>query len=89
MVLDHKLYKFISNYFVFQAPLDAQGEDVVSDKSLITVSQLSLVDLAGSERSGRTKASGDRIKEAGKRIFSMFLKSLILDLQILCMSWNN
>lgn len=30
------------------------------------VSQLSLVDLAGSERNNRTKAVGDRIKEAGE-----------------------
>jgi hypothetical protein len=29
------------------------------------MSQLCLVDLAGSERCGRTKASGDRLKEAG------------------------
>ncbi|XP_045585184.2 kinesin-like protein KIF23 isoform X1 [Procambarus clarkii] len=50
---------------VVQAPLDAQGEDVVTDKSSIIVSQLSLVDLAGSERNVRTKAVGDRIKEAG------------------------
>ncbi|XP_042224138.1 kinesin-like protein KIF23 isoform X1 [Homarus americanus] len=50
---------------VVQAPLDAQGEDVVTDKNAITVSQLSLVDLAGSERNIRTKAVGDRIKEAG------------------------
>ena len=49
-----------------QAPLDAQGEDVVTDKSAIVVSQLSLVDLAGSERNLRTKAAGDRIKEAGE-----------------------
>ncbi|XP_071535053.1 kinesin-like protein KIF23 isoform X2 [Panulirus ornatus] len=50
---------------VVQAPLDAQGEDVVTDKNAMTVSQLSLVDLAGSERNIRTKAVGDRIKEAG------------------------
>ncbi|XP_053648814.1 kinesin-like protein KIF23 isoform X1 [Cherax quadricarinatus] len=50
---------------VVQAPLDAQGEDVVTAKNAITVSQLSLVDLAGSERNTRTKAVGDRIKEAG------------------------
>ncbi|XP_050689263.1 kinesin-like protein KIF23 isoform X5 [Eriocheir sinensis] len=50
---------------VVQAPLDAQGEDVVTDKNAMLVSQLSLVDLAGSERNLRTKAVGDRIKEAG------------------------
>ncbi|XP_076070028.1 kinesin family member pavarotti isoform X2 [Oratosquilla oratoria] len=50
---------------VAQAPLDANGESIVADKSVITVSQLSLVDLAGSERTSRTKASGDRLKEAG------------------------
>ncbi|KAK3876291.1 hypothetical protein Pcinc_018919 [Petrolisthes cinctipes] len=50
---------------VVQAPLDAQGEEVVTEKENITVSQLSLVDLAGSERNVRTKAVGDRVKEAG------------------------
>nr|XP_027230182.1 kinesin-like protein KIF23 isoform X1 [Penaeus vannamei] len=50
---------------VVQAPLDAQGEEVVTDKASMMVSQLSLVDLAGSERNNRTKAVGDRIKEAG------------------------
>lgn len=50
---------------VVQAPLDAQGEEVVTDKSSISISQLSLVDLAGSERTNRTKATGDRLKEAG------------------------
>lgn len=54
------------HFLHLQAPLDAQGEDVVTDKSAIVVSQLSLVDLAGSERNLRTKAIGDRIKEAGK-----------------------
>ena len=29
------------------------------------VSQLSLVDLAGSERTSRTRATGDRLREAG------------------------
>ncbi|KAK7069128.1 Kinesin-like protein kif23 [Halocaridina rubra] len=50
---------------IVQAPLDAQGEDIISDKSSITVSQFSLVDLAGSERNNRTRATGDRVKEAG------------------------
>jgi len=48
--------------------LDAQGEEVVDDKGMICVSQLSLVDLAGSERYGRTGATGDRLKEAGMRM---------------------
>ena len=48
-----------------QAPLDTEGEEVVEDKGMICVSQLSLVDLAGSERYGRTGATGDRLKEAG------------------------
>lgn len=39
---------------------------MVTDKSAIVVSQLSLVDLAGSERNLRTRAAGDRIKEAGR-----------------------
>ena len=32
---------------------------------MISVSQLSLCDLAGSERTSRTKADGDRIRQAG------------------------
>ncbi|XP_055376504.1 kinesin-like protein KIF23 [Condylostylus longicornis] len=48
-----------------QAPVDSQGEDIMRDKSVITVSQLSLVDLAGSERTNRTKNTGQRLREAG------------------------
>ncbi|XP_061451506.1 kinesin-like protein KIF23 isoform X8 [Rhineura floridana] len=48
-----------------QAPLDANGDNVLQDRELITLSQLSLVDLAGSERTNRTKAEGNRLREAG------------------------
>uniref|UniRef100_A0A3Q1I340 Kinesin-like protein n=1 Tax=Anabas testudineus TaxID=64144 RepID=A0A3Q1I340_ANATE len=48
-----------------QAPLDADGDNILQDKNQITVSQLCLVDLAGSERTGRTGAEGTRIREAG------------------------
>nr|XP_020474984.1 kinesin-like protein KIF23 isoform X2 [Monopterus albus] len=48
-----------------QAPLDADGDNVLQDKNQVTVSQLCLVDLAGSERTGRTGAEGTRIREAG------------------------
>ncbi|KAJ6662927.1 hypothetical protein lerEdw1_011131 [Lerista edwardsae] len=48
-----------------QAPLDADGDNVLQEKELITLSQLSLVDLAGSERTNRTKAEGNRLREAG------------------------
>ncbi|KAL5468996.1 hypothetical protein EMCRGX_G030160 [Ephydatia muelleri] len=48
-----------------QAPLDPSGEEVIQDKSKVTVSQISLVDLAGSERTSRTNSSGDRLREAG------------------------
>ncbi|XP_039989627.1 kinesin-like protein KIF23 isoform X3 [Xiphias gladius] len=48
-----------------QAPLDADGDDILQDKSQVNVSQLCLVDLAGSERTGRTGAEGTRIREAG------------------------
>lgn len=48
-----------------QAPVDSQGEYVMQDKNIITVSQLSLVDLAGSERTNRTKNTGQRLREAG------------------------
>ncbi|XP_058502034.1 kinesin-like protein KIF23 isoform X1 [Solea solea] len=48
-----------------QAPLDAEGDNILQDKNQVTVSQLCLVDLAGSERTGRTGAEGTRIREAG------------------------
>ncbi|KAM3609752.1 uncharacterized protein V6R79_019786 [Siganus canaliculatus] len=48
-----------------QAPLDADGDNILQDKNQVTVSQLCLVDLAGSERTGRTGAEGTRIREAG------------------------
>ncbi|XP_075714473.1 kinesin-like protein KIF23 isoform X2 [Rhinoderma darwinii] len=48
-----------------QAPLDADGDNVLQEKEQVTVSQLSLVDLAGSERTNRTKAEGSRLREAG------------------------
>eukprot|EP01135_Chromosphaera_perkinsii_P006707 Nk52_evm21s559 gene=Nk52_evmTU21s559 len=55
----------IFNIRVVQAPLDEEGESVLQTSKYIRASQLSLVDLAGSERYSRTKASGDRLKEAG------------------------
>lgn len=53
----------VFNIKIVQAPRDADGE-VVRDTKFMNVSQLSLVDLAGSERVGRTKNTGDRLKEA-------------------------
>ncbi|NXS91452.1 KIF23 protein, partial [Jacana jacana] len=48
-----------------QAPLDADGDNVLQEKEQIVLSQLSLVDLAGSERTNRTRAEGNRLREAG------------------------
>ncbi|KAM6961347.1 kinesin-like protein KIF23 isoform 2-T2 [Aplochiton taeniatus] len=48
-----------------QAPLDADGDNILQDKSQVSVSQLCLVDLAGSERTSRTRAEGSRLREAG------------------------
>ncbi|KAM9410638.1 kinesin-like protein KIF23 isoform 5-T5 [Pholidichthys leucotaenia] len=48
-----------------QAPLDADGDHILQDKSQVNVSQLCLVDLAGSERTSRTRAEGSRLREAG------------------------
>ncbi|KAM3869948.1 kinesin-like protein KIF23 [Diretmus argenteus] len=48
-----------------QAPLDADGENILQDKDQVSVSQLCLVDLAGSERTSRTRAEGNRLREAG------------------------
>ncbi|XP_050443213.1 kinesin-like protein KIF23 [Adelges cooleyi] len=49
-----------------QAPLDADGVNVIQDKKYTVVSQLSLVDLAGSERAGKAKTTGQRLQEAGE-----------------------
>lgn len=67
-VLNHESSRSHSvfNIRLVQAPLDPSGEEILLDKSQVTVSQLSLVDLAGSERQDRTKAAGDRLKEAGQ-----------------------
>ncbi|KAI1904412.1 hypothetical protein AGOR_G00005370 [Albula goreensis] len=48
-----------------QAPLDADGDNILQDKDQVNVSQLCLVDLAGSERTNRTQAQGSRLREAG------------------------
>ncbi|GIY18875.1 kinesin-like protein KIF23 [Caerostris darwini] len=50
---------------VVHAPLDPLGAEVLLDKDLISVGQLSLVDLAGSERCTRTKSAGQKLREAG------------------------
>ncbi|XP_073068184.1 kinesin-like protein KIF23 isoform X6 [Manis javanica] len=55
----------VFNIRLAQAPLDADGNSVLQEKEQITISQLSLVDLAGSERTNRTKAEGNRLREAG------------------------
>lgn len=48
-----------------QAPLNPRGDAVITDPTMICISQLSLCDLAGSERISRTKTEGERIKQAG------------------------
>jgi kinesin family protein 23 len=56
----------IFNIRVVAVPLDALGEDILSDSTQLVVSQLSLVDLAGSERTNRTGNTGARLTEASK-----------------------
>ena len=55
----------VFNIKLVQAPLDADGDNVLHEKEQITISQLSLVDLAGSERTNQTKAEGNRLHEGG------------------------
>uniref|UniRef100_A0A0N8ET53 Kinesin-like protein n=1 Tax=Heterocephalus glaber TaxID=10181 RepID=A0A0N8ET53_HETGA len=55
----------VFNIKLVKAPLDADGDNVLQEKEQITISQLFLVDLAGSERTNRTKAEGNRLREAG------------------------
>ena len=57
----------VFNIKLVQAPLDADGDNVLHEKEQITISQLSLVDLAGSERTNQTKAEGNRLREAGEQ----------------------
>lgn len=54
----------IFNIRLVQSPTDHMGENVLQDKRVITISQLSLVDLAGSERCARTNNTGVRLREA-------------------------
>ena len=56
----------IFNIRVVSCPLDPMGEEILSDPSLVTISQLALVDLAGSERTNRTGNTGQRLAEASK-----------------------
>ncbi|XP_071446831.1 kinesin-like protein KIF23, partial [Hetaerina americana] len=48
-----------------QAPLNSSGDEVLQEKNIVSISQLSMVDLAGSERTNRTNNSGQRLREAG------------------------
>lgn len=50
---------------LIQAPLDADGDNVLQEKVQITVSQFSLADLAGCERNNWTKAEMIRVLETG------------------------
>ena len=56
----------IFNIRVVSVPLDLLGEEILSDSTMLKVSQLALVDLAGSERTNRTGNTGQRLQEAGK-----------------------
>ncbi|XP_023568344.1 kinesin-like protein KIF23 isoform X1 [Octodon degus] len=55
----------VFNIKLVKAPLDADRDNVLQEKEHILLSQLFLVDLAGSERTNRTKAEGNRLREAG------------------------
>ena len=56
----------IFNIRLVSVPYDPLGEDIMSDSTVLTVSQLALVDLAGSERTARTGNTGERLAEASK-----------------------
>lgn len=49
-----------------QVPLGDNGNDMLTDKRYMAVSQIDLVDLAGSERAKRTENVGHRLREAGQ-----------------------
>ena len=56
----------IFNIRLVSVPYDSLGEDIMTDPTVMTVSQLALVDLAGSERTNRTGNTGERLQEASK-----------------------
>ncbi|XP_072665508.1 kinesin-like protein KIF23 isoform X12 [Canis lupus baileyi] len=66
----------VFNIKLVQAPLDADGDNVLQEKEQITISQLSLVDLAGSERTNRTKAEGNRLREAVSSVYIFLLGNI-------------
>lgn len=47
-----------------QTPVGITREEIMADPSLVRLSKFTIVDLAGSERSGKSQATGDRLKEA-------------------------
>ncbi|KAL5109676.1 Kinesin-like protein KIF23 [Taenia crassiceps] len=49
---------------IVRAGYDSNYDEVIMDKSLLSVNQLCLVDLAGSERTNRSGTTGGRLKEA-------------------------
>lgn len=55
----------VFNIRIVQAPYDEEGKQILLNKEMITISQLSLVDLAGSERASKSHATGGVLKEAG------------------------
>lgn len=61
---------------------DFSSLPLMQDRELITLSQLSLVDLAGSERTNRTKAEGNRLREAGRCCVMLALDSYFLVLTL-------
>lgn len=67
----------------YQAPLDKEGEQIVQNKRVICVSQLSLVDLAGSERTNRSKNTGQRLREAGNLSKYIIVLLYLCDLYLL------
>lgn len=67
----------------YQAPLDKEGEQIVQNKRVICVSQLSLVDLAGSERTNRSKNTGQRLREAGNLLKYIIVLLYLCDLYLL------
>uniref|UniRef100_A0A2K5QV32 Kinesin-like protein n=1 Tax=Cebus imitator TaxID=2715852 RepID=A0A2K5QV32_CEBIM len=58
-------YIEIYNNYIYDLLEEVPFDPIKPEKEQITVSQLSLVDLAGSERTNRTRAEGNRLREAG------------------------
>ena len=66
--LNHESSRSHSVFNIRLVKLTPQDDVEINSEEPAVVSQLALVDLAGSERTARTGNTGNRLREAGKKI---------------------